>query len=179
MNPTESITARFVWTVDDLMIGRKYFARFRKTSLIGIVLFVAGAVFVGSNIQRAYIGNDVFETVAGIALTILLGVIIGVPLARMISSFLIRRQFSKRPDAGMEIIWEISEAGISTSSALSKSEIQWSAFQKVVATPAGFLFMPNVEIFHFIPNRAFENKMKIERLKELARRYAAQFKDCG
>ena len=173
----ESITARFTWTADDLIVGRKHALKLNKWSPIGYwfaaIAFIVICVY-STGAHRDKHGVIVASFISGL---ILLGFIIGVPLARMISSFLIRRQFGKRPDAGTEIVWEISEAGISTISAHSKSENQWSSLQKVVVTPAGFLFMPNSQIFHFIPNRAFAKPEDVENLKQLARHCAIEFKE--
>jgi hypothetical protein len=175
----EPITVRFVWTADDLITGRKYAIKLNKWSPIGygFTAIVGLAICIyASGAHRQKHGVMIAIFIGGM---ILLGIIIGVPFARMISRFLIRRRFAKRPDSGTEVVWEISDAGISTSTAQSKSENLWTSLQQVVSTPEGFLFMPNTEIFYFIPHRAFESGMDIERLKELARRCAAKFKECG
>ncbi len=108
---------------------------------------------------------------------LLVAILVAVPLGKRINAFFVRRQFAKRPDANVEIEWIFTEQGISTSSSAHKSEIQWSVFQRVISTSAGFLFMPNRQIFHFIPARAFETPADIENLKILTRRHASDFKE--
>ena len=173
----ETITARFIWTANDLLAGRKYVLKLSKWSSVGVWLLALVFFTIGVLISNP--PNSKHGALAAVFLFIILfiGIIIGVPLAKMISQWSIRRQFTKRPDADTEVVWEISENGISIHSDLSKAEIQWNAFQRVVFTPVGFLFMPNAQIFHFIPNRAFANDGEIAKLKELARRLAKDFKE--
>lgn len=173
----DTITARFVWTADDLITGRKYTMKLNKWRSVGISFAALVAFSIGIHSSGAHQGKHGILAASIIGGVILVGIIIGVPLAKMISRWLIRRQFAKRPDSGLEIVWEISENGISAHSTHSKSEIQWSAFQRVVSTPAGFLFMPNAQIFHILPNRAFADDGEIAKLKNLARRLAKDFKE--
>lgn len=175
----ETITARFNWTVDDLLAGRKQVLKLKKWRTFGISIAALAAFSIGLLKSAPLDSKHGVLAAFIIGGLILLGILIGVPLAKMISRFLIRRQFAKRPDAGTEVVWEMSEDGIATHSAHSKAEIQWSAFQRVISTPAGFLFMPNTQIFHFLPNRAFANYAEIARLKDLARRMAKDFKELG
>lgn len=165
------ITARFRWTVEDFLTGRKLSLRlnrglfyFRLTLGVALLAFAYWQYQTGS-----------FSWVFYLAFSITLPVAIIVREA--IQSWLLRRQFSKRPDANAEVEWTLSDQGIVSSTPLSKGEIQWSAFQRVISTPSGFLFMPNRQIFHFIPTRAFETPTDIENLKTLARQHATEFKE--
>jgi hypothetical protein len=173
----ETITARLIWTADDLLAGRKHALKLNKWTSFGF--WAAFVVFVSIGISVSGPSNSQHRVLAAsiIGGVILVGILIGVPLAKMISRWLIRRQFAKRPDAGSEVVWEISENGIATHSAHSKAEIQWDAFQRVVSTPAGFLFMPNAQIFHFLPNRAFADDGEMDKVRDLARRLAKEFKE--
>ena len=47
----------------------------------------------------------------------------------------------------------------------------------MLSTPAGFLLLPNAQIFHFIPRRAFASEADIEALKTLASTHAREFKE--
>lgn len=172
----ETITARFTWTADDLIAGRKHALKLNKWSSFGFWTAFLTFVSIGISVSGPSNSQHRVLTASIIGGVILVGIIIGVPLARMFSRWLIRRQFAKRPDAGSEVVWEISENGIATHCAHSKAEIQWDAFQRVVSTPAGFLFMPDTQIFHFLPNRAFADIVEMDRLKDLARRLAKDFK---
>lgn len=173
----ETITARFTSTADDFIAGRKHALKLNKWSSFGF--WAAFLMFVSIGISVSGPSNSQHRILAAsiIGGVILVGIVIGVPLAKMISRWLIRRQFAKRPDADSEVVWMFSEDGIAIHCAHSKAEIHWDAFQRVVSTPAGFLFMPNAQIFHFLPNRAFADDGEIAKLKDLARRLANEFKE--
>lgn len=173
----ETITARFNWTAEDLLTGRKFALKLNRWSPFGFGVALLAAIVLGISVSGAHLGKHGGLSAFIIGGLILFGIIIGVPLAKRISQGMIRRQFAKRPDAGAEIVWEISEQLIIIRSENSNSENQWSVFQQVIFTPGGFLFMPNKQVFNFIPNRAFENEMEIGRLKALARHQAKEFRE--
>ena len=89
----------------------------------------------------------------------------------------IRRQFAKRPEVNREFVWTISDQGINTCTAVSKSEFQWSLYQKIISIPAGFVFMLSEQHYNFLPTRAFSSPADIENLKTLARQHATDFKE--
>jgi hypothetical protein len=168
MNP---ITARYRWTVVDLLTGRKISLRLNRALLY--FRLALGSTLLAFAFWQYQTGS--FSWVFYLALGIILPITIGV--RKTIQTRLLRRQFNKRPDANAGVEWIISDQGIVFSTPLSKGEIQWSAFQKIVATPKGFLFMPNRQIFHFIPVRAFETPADVENLNTLARQHAKEFKE--
>lgn len=96
---------------------------------------------------------------------------------KLISPFLRKREFAKRPDAHTEIEMTSTENGISIISGLGKSEVHWSSWQRVIFTPVGFLLLPNEQIFYFVPNRAFQSPEEIERLKSLIRTHVKDHKE--
>ncbi|HEX7261398.1 MAG TPA: YcxB family protein [Luteolibacter sp.] len=165
------ITVRFRWTLEDLLTGRKLSLRLNRS--LFYIRIALGIALIGFGIRKYLLGDPLWVFFLSFAIIL--------PIALLVKSViqkqLIRRQFSKRPDANAEVAWTVTDQGISASSPHSKSEIQWSAFQRVIATPAGFLFMPNRQIFHFIPTRAFETPADIENLKTLARQHAKEFKE--
>lgn len=173
------IIASYCFTVEDLLAGRKYGIKTKRSRwfwfFVPILPFSFGWLS-SIHIKDLFHGYNLAAALVG--LLVPLCVIIAVSfLIRWIVSFIIRRQFAKRPDANQDVVWEFSESGIAVSSRNSKSEIKWQHFYKVLATPAGFLFMPIAQIFHFIPNRAFESAADIENLKILARQCAREFKE--
>jgi hypothetical protein len=174
------ITAKFRWTAEDLITGRKYAIRHKRRGRLILLLAVAFVMFMFGLLNGSQPKHDSGAIHLSSSLTVF-GVLIGVilfalPLGKYIAARINRRQFAKRPDADEDILWECSDTGIVTSSSNTQSEIKWAAFYKVLATPAGFLFMPNAQIFHFIPNRAFGSPADIESLKTLARQHARDFK---
>lgn len=172
-----SVNARFHWTADDLLAGRKYATNSRKIWWI-FILVMAAAFFAPEIFREKQLAHR-HSLAAGLAVSAIFLVTIGValPLGKMIGAAIVRRQFAKRPDANQEIEWEISETGITISASNAMTEAKWSAFQMIIFTPAGFLFMSNSQIFHIIPTRAFATPMDIENLKTLARQHATLFKE--
>ena len=172
------ITARFCWTVDDLFIGRKYAT---KSGIFGLPLISAIAVICcwillrGAPRGRVYSLNTNLAII-GIFAVAVIGGGTALFLTRKIELVFARRKFARRPDANAEVEWKFSDEEITTSTDNSKSEMKWTAFHKVIATPKGLIFMPCAEIFHFIPIRAFQSSGDMETVMELARRQVAHFK---
>lgn len=166
------ITARYHWTAEDLLIGSEFVNRSRRIRLI-FFFSMCGAIYSSVFFRGKYDWSAVLCTAA----ILLLAIVVALPLGKFIAKQITLRQFAKRPDANAEVEWIFTEHGISTFSSVHKSEIQWSTFQRIISSSAGFLFMPNLQIFHFIPARAFETPVDIENLKILARRYASDFKE--
>lgn len=81
----------------------------------------------------------------------------------------VRRQFKKRPDRDIEIEWQASLDKITTQSALSKSDIQWQVFTKMLRTPNGIMLYPTDQIYHWLPRRGFASDAEFERFIVLAK----------
>jgi hypothetical protein len=165
------VSVRYRWTLEDLLAGRKITLRLQRSLFYFRVAL--GAALLGLAVWNYRVGDSMW--VFYLAMTAVLAVAL---LAKALTqNLLLRRQFSKRPDANVEVEWVVSDHGIVASTPHSKSEIQWSAFQRVIFAPAGFVFMPNRQIFHFLPIRAFESPEDIGNLKSLARQHATEFKE--
>jgi hypothetical protein len=87
------------------------------------------------------------------------------------------RLFAKRPHAYQVVQAAFSPEEIYFSCQDQKIQTTWSAFNKVVATPDGILFLPNAEVFRFIPERAFKTDDDFEALIVLARKHAPNFQE--
>lgn len=171
------IIASYCFTVEDLLAGRKYGMKTKLGPWFWLT-FIPFFIYFNSLIEIIFKDLTHGRHLASlISLLIPLCVFIAALfLLKGIVLFMIRRQFAKRPDANQDVVWEFSKSGIVVSSRNSKSEIKWPHFDKVLATPAGFLFMPIAQVLHFIPHRAFESAADIENLKTLARQCAREFK---
>lgn len=167
------IVAKFRWTADDLKTGRKYFRRINTTRRLifhSITILCIGYVLWDPIVA----GNRAaFFTIPFVIIVALIAYLITILL---ISPYLAKREFSKRPDANMEIEYSFSAEKIVVTSPKAKSETEWAAYSQVFSTPAGFLFLPNAQIFHFLPRRAFANDGDIEILKGLALQQSIDFK---
>ena len=176
----EPITSRFTLIADDLIKSKEHAALALESkgpllawiqSHKAYVAFLAAFAFpekfdvLGCTITR--------ESVTGTMFVIML---VGLATT-LISNFLTRRRFPKLLDANREINWTISDTEIQISSTHSQATFDWVAFQRILFTRAGFLFMANEQIFHFIPTRAFSTPADIENLKTLARQHATDFKE--
>lgn len=175
----EPITARFSWTFEDIRTGRKLV---KKPGNLGLLLITGVAVaccailLIGAPSGRSYpLGTNLI--ILGIFSTAVAFGAIALFLTRKIETSFARSKFSNRPDANCEVEWKFSEFEIHSSTDHSKSELKWIAFYKVISTPEGFIFMPNAEIFHFIPKRAFQSDEDINSLIALARRHASDFRE--
>ena len=175
-----SITVRYRWTVEDLIAGRRYAQPSAKV-LMTIVALTLPVVFLASaNDSSRSSPPSAYEAALVIVVIVAIAIVaswIALKIGRKIRHSILRRQFAKRPDANHEVEWKISNEKIHISTPDAKTEVLWPAFQRVISTPAGFLFMPNKQIFHFIPIRAFDSPSDIEKLKEMARKHARTFKE--
>jgi hypothetical protein len=86
------------------------------------------------------------------------------------------RRFKNRPDYGAEVEWQITPEKLTLRTANASSEANWKVFAKVVQTPKGFLFYPNLEIFHWLPRQGFASEDSYVQLAQLAQAQAKVFK---
>lgn len=164
------VSARYNWTIDDLLTGRRITMRLnRRLHYFRLAMCVLAAILMWSTHRNGWV---FVASLFAIAFLIYLGLL----LRRFISEWTLRRQFPKRPDAGAEVGWDISEDGILATSPHSRTELKWTIFQRVVATPKGIVFMPNRQIFHFLPARAFASPGEMETVATMASRLVADFK---
>ncbi len=179
--PPPPVTARFRWTAGDLATGRKHATKAssdkRLLYLLAIPVLIASFLLKPSSGRRLNGQSEMifFLGLAGLFVLTLVLSIAAVWLTRKILARNERRQFEKVPAAQQEIEWHFTSETITVISLLSSSVSQWHAFQKVISTPDGFLFMPDSKIFYFVPLRAFVSPRDIESLKALARLQAREF----
>lgn len=171
----DAIVARWIWLQTDLEEGRKQFSKINASQrfLRTFVLAAVAAILL----FRAF-SDDKHDSYLATLAILIVAIITAVILVKvLISPSLRQREFNKRPDANQEIAWSIDNENITIISPDTRSEVRWTHFYKVVSTPVGFLFMPNAQIFQFIPNRAFLIPADIEKLKTLARDHAKDYKE--
>lgn len=164
------VSARYHWTIEDLLTGRRITMRLNRRLFYFRIAVVVG--FLALAWLRHGSADPLWIFFLGCAISIPLLV----PLRKLVGEWTLRRQFPKRPDAGAEVGWDISEDGIITSTPYSRAELKWTAFQRVIATPAGIVFMPNRQIFHFLPARAFAPPADMATVAEMASRLVPDFK---
>jgi hypothetical protein len=167
----DEIVARFRWTVDELIAARRW--HYRQTMrpffrgaiwVFALLFFVAGiGILVSGELGDGAI-------VSGLGGLIALSLTIGTP-------WLARFQFRHRPDQNVEVEWRIKTDNIQIIAPHSRTEADWSAFHKVVKTPAGFLFYLNPQLFHWIPRDAFGDGADFVQIPQFAEKRGIQVVD--
>lgn len=169
------ISARWIWLQEDLELGKKHFSRIKGSHQFWIYAIIGfSAVFL---VRQFLTKGDRMASLFVLGLLFVAACIAVLIVKKVVSPILRKREFAKRPDAGQEIHWLFSNDDITVTTRDSKSEIKWSAFYKVFHTPAGFLFLPNAQIFYFIPKRAFSTDEDFAAVRSLARTNAKEFGD--
>jgi hypothetical protein len=163
------VTTRFRWTAYELSQAYRYHFRHRCRPVFRFGLhFLFAVIFLGGILMLMTSGP------AGKApLPLSIGfLIVGIywfaiwPFERR---WMIRRQFSKRPDQDMEVEWQVADDKIVTQSALGHSEIGWQAFTKMLRTPTGVMVYTTDQIFNWLPRRGFASGADFERCVALAK----------
>lgn len=160
-----SITASFRWSKDEFLRTQRLAVRhsrqgrllYRITTVIGVLILLSG---VSSLYQRT-------SGWLGFLFTVLVSALIfSMPLFTRRTAL---RLYAQKPDRDMEVMWDISDAGIRSKTELASSENTWAFFQKVLRVREGFLLYPSGNIFHWLPMHAFRDSADVERFAELAK----------
>ncbi len=94
---------------------------------------------------------------------------------RLAGPWFSRREFTKRPDSGAELIWSISEDALEATYPQGNSTITWKALLKMVFTPEGVLLYTAPQIFNWLPRYGFKDDADFARFKDLAGKNAQVF----
>jgi hypothetical protein len=167
----DEIVARYHWTADALIAARRWHYRhsmrpfFRATILaMSCFALLAGVCMVAT--------GEFAEgmMVAGFGSLMLLGRATSTP-------WFVQRQFRQRTDQDDEFVWQFTRENIQINTSHSRTECDWSAFQKIVKTPDGYLIYPNPQIFHWLPREAFASDVEFARLSQLAEEHGVRVLD--
>lgn len=165
-----SVRACYNWTLEDLLTGRRITMRLNwRLHYFRAAMCILAALLLWRTHQSGMLFSASLFLIAFL-------IYLGLLLRRFLGEWTLRRQFPKRPDAGAEVGWDISEDGIVATTHYSRVELKWTAFQRAVATPAGIVFMPNCQVFHFLPARAFASPADMETVVEKASRLVPDFR---
>jgi hypothetical protein len=100
--------------------------------------------------------------------------------------WLLRRQFARRPDAGVTIEWTANEEGLRVETGdLARSEVAWKAITKCVRVSHGFLIYGTETCFHgdaishFLPDSGFASPELAARFGLLAEQRTLRFENRG
>ncbi|MDA0657687.1 MAG: YcxB family protein [Planctomycetota bacterium] len=166
----EDIRIRFLWTADEILNGFRWHWRHKFRPLFRYAFWLILAAMIIRGACNVFLSGS---SVAGL-LPLLAGLFVLFQM-RLLSPWLIRRQFAKRPDRDTEIEWRVSSDVLYARGAHGNSEFTWQALAKVVQTPAGFLFYPTEQIFHWIPRHGFSSDTDYDRLSQVAQQNAPVF----
>ncbi|HNY77606.1 MAG: YcxB family protein [Sedimentisphaerales bacterium] len=147
----QEITASYVWTVDDLLKAHESHRRviFRPPFRIGLAFLSVMAILAG---WCAYDSDG--WSIPAVALPAV-GVYF-LLLRRYDVRWTLRRQYSKRKDQGLEVVWKLDTEGFRITTSESDMRQNWSLVDKVRKSRHGFLLYCG-GMFYWLPMTAFAN----------------------
>jgi hypothetical protein len=168
---TETITARYRWTADELVRAQRWHLRRRTPRYRGVVIWVLMVGFSFADI-RAFAVGDIgtgYEMI-GIPVFLLIYVVL-----IALNPWLSRRQYRKRPDVDCEVEYIVSPDGFRTRTDLGTNEHTWALLTEVVKTPEGYLYYWLPQVFYWLPRHAFASDDDFAAFGALAQAYARKF----
>jgi len=170
----EEILIRYRWTADELLAGHRANFRHRVRPIFRWGFVFLAALFVVASVSKLREGGA-----SPMGLFLLFAALYIPLMFFVVRPWLVRRQFNKRPDRDAEIEFRISQERIHLQTGHGSSDVTWEGLAKVVQTPKGFLLYPTNEIFHWLPQHGFANQADFDRLAEIARQRAQEFRRIG
>ena len=165
----QPVIIRFRWTDDDLFQAYRYHFRHICRPAFRIGLHFLFAVILIGGVLMLVSSGPAGKAPLPVSLSFLFAGIYWFVVRLFERRWVIRRQFSKRPDRDIEIEWQVTADKIRTQSTLGHSEFVWQAFTKMLRTPSGVLLYPVDQIYHWLPRRGFTSDAEFDRFVELAR----------
>ena len=158
----QEITASYVWTVDDLLKAHESHRRviFRPPFRIGLVFLSVMAIFAG---WCAYDSDG--WSIQAVALPAV-GVYF-LLLRRYDVRWGLRRQYSKRKDQGLEVVWKLDTEGFHITTAESDLRQSWRLVEKVRKSRHGFLVYSSNASFFWLPMRALSDEGSCRQAEDL------------
>ena len=161
----EPVTARFVWTVDELAQAQRIHAQHQcRSSLQSVVYLLLWLMPIGGAIGLIT-GTTTDRVVCWALLFGGLAIIFMRPIA---IRFVRHYRFNRRPDKNKKIEWRFAPEVIHVQTDTAKSEFGWEVFSKIVRSKQGILFYPNDQIFHWVPRNGFQDNPDFEKVTELS-----------
>ena len=153
------VSGKYTFSVDELLIANahasKELARRGLLKLIvplGICMLLVAVFLLDARDAHIRIGLG------------MIGIYLLLFRLPLIARLMVRRQFSKRSDQNIEIIFEASDEGMTWTTDLSHSSFQWDLVSKARRYKDGYLIFSTPAIFHWIPNHALASRIEIEAL---------------
>jgi hypothetical protein len=88
----------------------------------------------------------------------------------------IRRRFRKNPNRDSDVSWTFTSEKISSEGDGFDHSMAWKKVFKFVDSSQGFLIYPQKELLYWIPFTGFESQSDIERVREIAKAQAVNYK---
>ena len=165
----QPVIIRFRWTDDDLFQACRYHFRHTCRPAFRFSLhFLFAALLIGGVVMLASSG-PAGKAPLPISLSFMFAGTYWFAVRPFERRWIVRRQFSKRPDRDIELEWHVTADKIRIQSTLGHSEFGWQAFTKMLRTPSGVMLYPIDQIYHWLPRRGFANDAEYERFSELAK----------
>lgn len=165
----QPVIIRFRWTEEDLIQAYRYHFRHICRPAFRFALHILFSVLLVGGIFMLVISGPAGKAPLPVSLAFLYAGIYWFAIRPFVRRWMLRRQFSKRPDRDIELEWQVDAYKICTQSPLGHAELGWKAFTKIVRTPKGIMVYPNDQIYHWLPRRGFTGDAEFERFFELAK----------
>jgi len=165
----QPVIIRFRWTDDDLLQAYHYHFRHTCRPVFRFGLHFLFAVLLIGGVLMLVSSGPGGKAPLPISLSCLAGGVYWFAVRPFERRWVVRRQFSKRPDRDIELAWQVAADKIRTQSTLGHSEFSWQALTKMVRTPSGVMLYPIDQVYHWLPRRGFTSDAEFERFTDLAK----------
>jgi hypothetical protein len=158
----QEITASYVWTVDDLLKAHETHRRaiFRRPFRVGLIFLSVMAIFAGWCVYSSDGWSIRAVAFPAVGIYFLL-------LRRYDVRCGARRQYSKRKDQGLEVVWKLDTEGFRITTAESDLRQTWRLVEKVRKSRHGFLVYSSNASSFWLPMRAFSNEESRRQAEDL------------
>jgi hypothetical protein len=165
-NRLTPIHISYDWALSELLTAQRYYARsrcrwpFRWAGHALACLFVLiGVLSLATSGPRVLSGVLIF------------GGLYWLFLRAWLHRRVVTRRHASSSTRDRHVTWEIAEDKLlSETEGISKAELTWAMFVKVIETPEGWMMFQNKMLFHWIPRSGLANEADIARMKELVRK---------
>jgi hypothetical protein len=166
------ITVAFRWSAEEMLLAQRLHMRHsRQGRKIRRLVIGGAALFLLLGIAGLAKGRDFFA--AAFPFFLLAGVFLAMPL---FTRRAVLKMYEQKPDRDMVVTYQISTDSIAAQSDVASSSILWRTIIRAHRTPEGFLLYPTDQVFYWLPMRGFQDSADIERLAQLAKTNAKEYK---
>lgn len=164
------IRARFLWTFREFLDAAETYGATQCRPVFRVAVGFVCVVMIGVGFMGLR-SNPVWELLGAVAMIAVGSYILF--FRKHDVRWTLGRRFRRRPDKDTEIVFLLSEEGVSYSSSVGEGRSPWEGFTKVRKGERGYLLFPNDSIYLWLPFHAFGSVDDLIRADELIRRKVA------